>query len=131
MTALYLTRQKASNDYTYGWHRSEIIGTIMSIVFLLALTLWLVVEAFKRIFLDYEIDGDFMLITAVLSLLFNIVMLETLHDVPGHDHDHDHGHDHGHSHGHGHSHEGGHSHGHSHAHSHDDKKMNSLKKSAN
>ena len=78
----------------------------MSITFLLALTLWLVVEAFKRIFIEYEIDGEFMLVTAVLSLIFNIVMMDVLHSaVP---HDHDHGHDHGHGHSHGHSHGHGH-----------------------
>lgn len=100
MVALALTRKAASTEYTFGWHRSEIIGTIVSIVFLLTLTIWLLVEASKRIFVTYQIDGEIMLITAVLSLFFNIAMMKVLHQGPGHDHDHDHGdHDHGHSHG--------------------------------
>lgn len=109
MIALCLTRKKSSFEYTFGWHRSEIIGTIVSLLFLLALTIWLVVEAFQRIFMKYEIDGEIMLITAVLSLIFNIVMMDILHQADP-NHDHDHGHGHGHSHGHGH----GHGHGHSH-----------------
>ena len=100
MVALALTRKSASTEYTFGWHRSEIIGTIVSIVFLLTLTIWLLVEATKRIFVVYEIDGEIMLITAVLSLFFNIAMMKVLHQGPGHDHDHGDGeHDHGHSHG--------------------------------
>lgn len=97
MVALALTRKSTSDEYTFGWHRSEIIGTIVSIVFLLTLTIWLLVEACKRIFVYYDIDGEIMLITAVLSLCFNIAMMKVLHQGPGHDHDHDH--DHGHSHG--------------------------------
>jgi len=78
MVALALTRKAASTEYTFGWHRSEIIGTIVSIVFLLTLTIWLLVEASKRIFVTYQIDGEIMLITAVLSLFFNIAMMKVL-----------------------------------------------------
>ena len=100
MVALALTRKSASSEYTFGWHISEIIGTIVSIVFLLTLTIWLLVEASKRIFVVYQIDGEIMLVTAVLSLFFNIAMMKVLHQGPGHDHDHGDGeHDHGHSHG--------------------------------
>lgn len=109
MIALSLTRKGISDNYTFGWQRAEILGTIVSIVFLLTLTVWLLVEATKRIFIDYVIDGEIMLITAVLSLIFNLIMMDALHQGPGHDHDHDHGDGHGHGHGHGHSH--GHSHG--------------------
>lgn len=129
MIALYLTKRPESLVYTWGWHRSEIIGTICSIMFLLVITFYLVYEAYRRIFMKYEIDGEFMLITAVISLIFNIVMMDTLHDAPGkeHDHDHDHGdghgHGHSHGHGHGHSHEGGHSHSHDEDHSHGAEKL--------
>lgn len=118
MVALCLTKKPKSFDYSFGWHRSEVIGTISSLIFLLAVTVWLVIEAFERIFAKYDIDGEIMLITAILSLIFNIVMMETLHQVKPHDHDHDHGdHGHDHGHGHGHHHEGGeHDHGHGHSH---------------
>jgi len=79
MLALSLTRRGISNNYTFGWQRAEILGTIVSIVFLLTLTIWLLVEATKRIFIDYVIDGEIMLITAVLSLIFNLIMMDVLH----------------------------------------------------
>lgn len=125
--ALALTRKGSSSEFTFGWHRSEIIGSITSIVFLLTLTIWLLIEAMKRVFIKYDIEGDIMLITAVLSLLFNIILIRILHQGPGHDHDHDHGHSHGHDHGHshgkkddghGHSHDHGKKDGHGHAHDH-------------
>ena len=79
MLALSLTRRGISDNYTFGWQRAEILGTIVSIVFLLTLTIWLLVEATKRIFIDYVIDGEIMLITAVLSLIFNLIMMDVLH----------------------------------------------------
>ena len=132
MVALALTRKGEGPHYTFGWHRAEIIGSIVSILFLLIVTLYLVYEAILRIFADYKIEGDIMLITAVLSLLFNLVLINILHQGPGHDHDHDHGHSHegghkedGHGHGHGHGHsEVGDGHGHSHGAS--EKKLGNL-----
>jgi zinc transporter 2 len=61
-----------------------------------------------------EVDGLIMLITAVIGLIFNLVMAKMLHSSGYHHH-------HGHSHGHSvseytsHAH---HTHGHSHAHAH-------------
>jgi zinc transporter 2 len=66
--------------------------------------------------MKYEIDGEIMLVTAVLSLIFNLIMMDVLHQ---HD-DHDHGHDHGH----------GHSHGHSHGHEENSLKVSQMSKSA-
>ena len=79
IVTLYLTRKGISKDYTFGWHRSEIIGYILSIVFLLTLTIWLLIEAMKRVFITYNIDGEIMLITAVLSLIFNLILINILH----------------------------------------------------
>ena len=77
--ALWLTRKGTSDDYTFGWHRSEIIGSIVSIVFLLTLTIWLLIEAIKRCFVVYKIEGLIMLITACASLVFNLLLLNILH----------------------------------------------------
>ena len=92
--ALALTRRGESKEYTFGWHRAEIIGSLFSIIFLIILTIWLLIEALKRCFMDYDIEGEIMLVTAVLSLFFNLILINILHQGPGHDHDHDHDHDH-------------------------------------
>lgn len=75
IVALALTRRGESEHYTFGWHRSEIIGSITSIVFLLTITIFLLYEAIKRIFMKYEIEGIIMLVTAVASLCFNLILI--------------------------------------------------------
>ena len=69
------------------------------------MTVWLLVEATKRIINPAEVKAGLMFIVAVLGLFFNIIQLCVL---GGHHHGHDHG-DHGHDHAHG-----EHDHGHSH-----------------
>ena len=46
---LKMSLRPSSREFTYGWHRAEIIGTMMSVVFLLTVTVWLLVEATNRI----------------------------------------------------------------------------------
>lgn len=130
MYALKCSLRPASSDLTYGWHRAEIIGTLASIMFLLVVTVWLLVEATYRIINKKQPLGFEMLVTAILAFCFNLVQMKMLHqgDVHyhmggeigggcGHDHSHGHGHDHAHGHDHGHDH--GHAHGHDHDHHHD------------
>ena len=49
MDAMKMSMRPMSKDLTFGWHRAEIIGTIISIIFLLTLTIWLVFEATGRV----------------------------------------------------------------------------------
>jgi len=49
MYALKVSLRPATKELTFGWHRAEIIGTLCSVMFLLTVTLWLLVEAIKRI----------------------------------------------------------------------------------
>jgi len=121
MYALKCSLRPSSADLTFGWHRAEIIGTLASIMFLLVVTVWLLIEATYRIIHKKQPLGFEMLVTAILAFCFNLVQMKMLHqgDVHyhmggeigggcGHDHDHEgEGHDHDHGHDHGHSHEGG------------------------
>ena len=98
MIALKITLGPATMKYTFGLHRAEIIGTLMSVIFLLTITLWLVVEATKRVVSPEEIEAETMLITAVAGLFFNLIQMKILHQGEGGYHlggdDHDHGHEH-------------------------------------
>ena len=141
ITALQLGQRSATDHLTYGWHRAEIIGTMVSVASIWIMTVWLFIEATKRFFEPPQVVGGTMLCVAILSLIFNLIQIKILHSGEGHyhlggescsghghDHDHDHGHDHhhhdhDHSHGHGHDHhhhhhDHGHSHGHDHGHDH-------------
>ena len=61
----------------------------MSCVFLIVLTIGLVFEAFERIEKPETIEGEVMLITAVMSLIFNLIQMRILHQDDGHYHFHD------------------------------------------
>lgn len=121
--ALKLAQRDASDHLTYGWHRAEIIGTMVSVASIWIMTVWLFVEATARFFEPVQVIGGKMLLIAVLSLVFNLIQIKILHSGEGHyhlggEHDHEHDHDHGHGHSHGHSHGHDHSHGHGHDHDH-------------
>ena len=49
IVSLKISMKPASKELTYGWHRAEIIGTMISVIFLLAITFWLLVEASNRV----------------------------------------------------------------------------------
>ena len=120
MIALKISMRPASHELTFGWHRAEILGTLMSVSFLVTLTLWLVVEATKRIINPQKVNSEIMAITAVAGLFFNLIQMKILHQGDGHYHlggSHDHA---GHNHDHGHSHEHGDDHKHEHKHDHGD-----------
>lgn len=88
---------------TFGWHRAEVIGTLMSVAFLIIITIWLVVEAIYRFITPHDVEPTTMLITAVLSIFMNLIMIKILHadGMPSsHGHSHADG-EHGHSHSHG------------------------------
>lgn len=73
MIALKISMRPASHELTFGWQRAEVLGTLLSVAFLLTLTLWLVVEATKRVVNPQPVDAKIMLITAVCGLFFNLI----------------------------------------------------------
>ena len=100
--AIKLAERKAVHSMSFGYHRAEIIGTLLSLAFLWGITIWLLFAAYDRLFAPPEIQENIMLVTAVAGLIFNIIQMTIL---GGHDHTHGHdGHDHGHGHGHSHAH---------------------------
>jgi zinc transporter 2 len=129
LAAIYLANRPSSNKFSFGWHRAEILGAVISVLLIWMLTGVLCYEAVLRIIHRQSVDGKVMFATAASGVVFNIIMALVLYQT-GHGHTHGlaGGGDHGHSHGggggdggHGHSHGGGqhgHSHGAHHGHSH-------------
>ena len=112
--SIYISRKVAKNNMSYGYHRAEIIGALVSIVLIWALTLWLLYEATLRIISPPQVDGFIMLIISIIGFSFNVIMgiVLTKSGVPhshglhkcDHHHEHDHDeHDHEHEHEHEHS----------------------------
>uniref|UniRef100_H2YXQ5 Uncharacterized protein n=1 Tax=Ciona savignyi TaxID=51511 RepID=H2YXQ5_CIOSA len=93
--ALKMAARPISKKMTFGWHRAEVIGALVSVVAIWIVTGVLVYLAVMRLINNkYEVHGKTMLITASLAVGFNILMGLVLHE-----HSHTHGHSHGHSHG--------------------------------
>ncbi|XP_024297568.1 zinc transporter 8 isoform X3 [Oncorhynchus tshawytscha] len=123
LVSLWLSSRPATRTLSYGWHRAEILGALLSVVTIWLVTGVLVYLAVQRLIRDnYEIEGTIMLITSGCAVLANIIMkiqccsnassmAFTLHQS-GHGHSHG-GLSSGHSHSHGNNNKG--NHGHSHA----------------
>ena len=73
----------ASPKLSFDFHRAEVLGALASIALIWGLLIWLFAEAINRIVHPSEIDGEIMLITAVIGLACNIVSILTLHSWCG------------------------------------------------
>jgi len=49
--ALNIAQRKSDNKHSFGWHRAEIIGSIVSLSSIWIMTVFLLGEATKRFFL--------------------------------------------------------------------------------
>ena len=102
--AIWVAGRPSSERMSFGWHRAEVLGAIVSVLLIWVVTGVLVYMAVLRVVnMEFEIDAKVMLITSGLGVLVNIIMGASLHQ---------HGHAHGGGggeaeHGHGHSHGGG------------------------
>jgi zinc transporter 2 len=81
--SIRLARRLPTNLYSFGYHRSEVLGALASIVIIWALVVALFAEAIIRTREivkgePYDIDAKIMLILAVVSLLCNIFNLIAL-----------------------------------------------------
>ncbi|NXC33948.1 ZNT4 protein, partial [Campylorhamphus procurvoides] len=113
LLALWLSAKSPTKRFTFGFHRLEVLSAIISVLLVYILMAFLLYEAVQRtIHMDYEINGDIMLITAAVGVAVNLVMGFLLNQS-GHLHSHSHSHPHHHvpqshspstAHGHGSSH---------------------------
>ena len=73
LIALKLTSRRPTERHSFGFHRAEVIGALMSVSLIWAVTALLVYEAIHRIILPEPIQGLPMLFVASLGLFVNIV----------------------------------------------------------
>jgi solute carrier family 30 (zinc transporter), member 2 len=145
--ALVAAGRAACGRYNYGWHRAEVIGTLISVFSIWALVAWIVMEAGYRTYDMYmcsrvpsqialgnthvreckAVDSRLMILVGILGMVVNVVCASILYFGGSHGHSHfgsSHGHSHGdhdhddHHYDHDHDHDHGHDHGHDHDHGH-------------
>lgn len=102
LLSLFIASRPANRRMSFGWHRAEVMGALLSVLLIWVVTGILLYMAIERVITrNFELDAFIMLVTSALGLLVNIIMGCTLHQ-------------HGHSHG-----GGGSSSHHNHHHSHE------------
>lgn len=103
--SIYISRKLAKNSISYGYHVAEIIGALVSIVLIWALTLWLLYESTLRIIVTPQTNGLIMIIISIIGFSFNVIKglilsknnaknNSSLHGQDHHNQDNEHNHNH-------------------------------------
>ncbi|XP_068194843.1 proton-coupled zinc antiporter SLC30A2-like [Antennarius striatus] len=88
--SLWISSRPQTHTMTFGWHRAEILGMLLSVVSVWSVSAVLVVSATQRIIDgDYDIDSDIMLMTSGCGVAANVLMVMILHQS-GATHSHSH-----------------------------------------
>jgi cobalt-zinc-cadmium efflux system protein len=77
--ATWLARRPATPERTFGWRRAEILAALANALLLVALGLWIVVEALGRIGDAPSVEGNWVLAAGLAGLAVNVVALRVLH----------------------------------------------------
>ncbi|KAF1664794.1 Zinc transporter 8, partial [Aptenodytes patagonicus] len=86
--SLWLASKPPTKQLTFGWHRAEILGALMSMIIVWMVTGVLTYLAGMRLLQpDNDIDATVMLITSACAVLANILLSLILHQT-GHRHSH-------------------------------------------
>ncbi|XP_074702776.1 proton-coupled zinc antiporter SLC30A8 [Strix aluco] len=86
--SLWLASKPPTKQLTFGWHRAEILGALMSMIIVWMVTGLLTYLASMRLLHpNYDIDATVMLITSACAVLANILLSLILHQT-GHGHSH-------------------------------------------
>ena len=76
--SLIVAMKPADRNFTFGYHRFEVLGALASILIIWGLTVWLLMAAIWRIRHPNPIVGFLMVCIAAGGLLFNIIMNRVL-----------------------------------------------------
>ena len=76
--SLIVAMKPADRNFTFGYHRFEVLGALVSILIIWGLTIWLLMAAIWRIQHPNPIVGFLMVCIAAGGLLFNIIMNRVL-----------------------------------------------------
>ncbi|KAG6433450.1 hypothetical protein SASPL_105064 [Salvia splendens] len=75
----------ATPEHSFGYHRFEVIGALLSVQLIWVMSVSLIYEAIKRLITKQtEVNGRLMFVIAAFSLVVNVIMVLWL----GHDHSH-------------------------------------------
>ena len=79
LAAVKISSRSPDRLMTFGYRRAQIIGALINLVLLVLVAFYLVMEAIERYFNPQPIQGQVMLIVAVIGLLANLATAVLLH----------------------------------------------------
>lgn len=82
--AAWIAHKPATDEKTYGYYRAEILAALLNGATLIAISFWIIFEAFHRINDPHQVQGQMMLVISVGGLLVNLISLAMVHK--GQDH---------------------------------------------
>jgi len=84
LLAIRLASQPASDTRTYGWHRAEILASLVNGLTLVLIAIGILHEAWGRMLHPEAVKSKEMFIIALIGLVMNLIAAAGLH---GHSHD--------------------------------------------
>ncbi|MGB3863084.1 MAG: cation diffusion facilitator family transporter [Candidatus Aminicenantaceae bacterium] len=79
LSALNISKKLPSKRKTFGFHRVEIFAAFLNGILLLAIGLWILLEAYNRFYSPRPIESTTMLIVALIGLGVNLYVAFKLH----------------------------------------------------
>jgi cobalt-zinc-cadmium efflux system protein len=84
LAAIKLAAQPSGKRHSYGWHRAEVLASLINGLTIFLMAIGILYEGSKRLLSPEEVQTAPMLIIAVLGLIANLLAAKGLH---GHSHD--------------------------------------------
>ena len=76
--ALWIAQRPAGTRHTYGYYRAEILAAVVNAGTLLAIAIYIFVEAYQRLGEPPEVQGALMMTIATGGLIINLIGLQML-----------------------------------------------------
>ncbi|MCA1769813.1 MAG: cation diffusion facilitator family transporter [Halomonas sp.] len=77
--AAWISRRPADEKRSYGYHRVQTLAAFVNGLTLIAIVVWIAIEAIRRFLSPMEVMGTPMLVIATLGLVVNVVVFAILH----------------------------------------------------
>lgn len=78
--AMWMAARPSTPEKSYGYHRAEILTAVTNAVVLLLLSVWILYEAYRRVFEPAHVLGVPMLFIGLLGLTVNVASMKLLAD---------------------------------------------------
>ena len=78
--AMWMAARPSTPEKTYGYHRAEILAAVINAVVLLLLSVWIIYEAYRRVFEPPQVFGVPMLLIGIVGLAVNVASMKLLAD---------------------------------------------------